>query len=60
MEPKANLVMELAEVISRKKLTQIQCAEILGISQPTVSELLRGRFRGYSVERFMHFLNALG
>ena len=52
--------MELAEVISRKKLTQIQCAEILGISQPTVSELLRGRFRGYSVERFMHFLNALG
>ena len=60
METKANLVMELAEVIRRKNFTQIQCAEIFGISQPKVSELLSGRFRGYSVERLMHFLNALG
>ena len=60
METKASLVMEIANVIKRKKLTQTQCAEMFGISQPKVSELLNGRFRGYSVERLMHFLNALG
>lgn len=60
METKANLVMEIANVIKRKKLTQTQCAVMLGISQPKLSELLNGRFRGYSVERLMHFLNALG
>lgn len=60
METKANLVSEIAEAIKRNRLTQMQCAEMLGISQPKVSELLNGRFRGYSVERLMHFLNALG
>ena len=60
METKANLVMEIAEVIKKKRITQTQCASILGISQPKISELLCGRFRGYSVERLMHFLNALG
>jgi predicted XRE-type DNA-binding protein len=60
METKANLVMKIANVIKRKKLTQTQCAVMLSISQPKVSELLNGRFRGYSVERLMHFLNALG
>jgi predicted XRE-type DNA-binding protein len=60
METKANLVMEISEEIKRKKLTQSQGAEMLGISQPKLSELLSGRFRGYSVERLMHFLNVLG
>jgi predicted XRE-type DNA-binding protein len=60
LETKANLVLEISKVIRKNRLTQAQCAEILGISQPKMSELLNGRFRGYSVERLMHFLNALG
>lgn len=38
----------------------MQTAEILGISQPKVSELLRGNLRGFSLERIARFLNALG
>lgn len=60
METKSNLVIEIAKAIKKKKLTQTQAAKILGISQPKLSELLNGRFRGYSVERLMHFLNELG
>lgn len=60
METKADLVMEIGKIIKQKKLTQIQAAEIIAISQPKLSELLRGRFRGYSVERLIHFLNELG
>lgn len=60
METKSNLVTEIAKSIKKKRLTQTQAAEILGISQPKLSELLSGRFRGYSVERLIHFLNALG
>ena len=52
--------MEISKVIKKKKLTQTQAAEIFGISQPKLSELLGGRFRGYSVERLIHFLNELG
>lgn len=60
METKSNLVIEIGKAIKKKKLTQTQAAEIIGISQPKLSELLSGRFRGYSVERLIHFLNELG
>jgi len=60
METKANLVIEISEVIKKRKLTQVQASELLNLSQPKVSELLGGQFRGYSVERLMHFLTILG
>jgi len=60
METKANLVIEITKVIKEKKITQQQAAEMFGISQPKLSELLHGRFRGYSVERLICFLNILG
>ncbi len=60
METKASLVMEITKAIKKKRLTQSQAAEIFNISQPKLSELLKGRFRGYSVERLIHFLNEIG
>jgi predicted XRE-type DNA-binding protein len=60
METKSNLVIEISKAIKKRKLTQTQAAKMFGISQPKLSELLSGRFRGYSVERLIHFLNELG
>lgn len=60
METKSNLVMEIGKAIKKKKLTQTQAATRIGISQPKLSELLKGHFRGYSVERLIYFLNELG
>ena len=37
-----------------------EAAELMGIDQPKVSAMLAGQFRGYSVERLMRFLVALG
>jgi predicted XRE-type DNA-binding protein len=56
---KAQLVSRIARILEQKNLTQVQAAERLGIDQPKVSLLLRGRFEGYSLERLMRFLNAL-
>ncbi|MFM6277092.1 MAG: helix-turn-helix domain-containing protein, partial [Dolichospermum sp.] len=33
-------------------------AELLGIDQPKVSALIRGRLTGFSLERMFKFLNA--
>jgi len=57
---KAELVRQIYEVIRKRRLTQIKAAEILGIDQPKVSALLRGKLAGFSLERLFHFLNALG
>ncbi len=57
---KSDLTAEIASLIKKKKLTQIEAAKILGVDQPRVSSLLSGRLDLFSVEMIMHFLTALG
>ena len=57
---KAELVRQISVAIKEKGLNQYQAAEVLGIDQPKVSALVRGRFSGYSIERLLKYLNALG
>ncbi|MEO8661749.1 MAG: helix-turn-helix transcriptional regulator [Bryobacteraceae bacterium] len=57
---KAGLVVRIDKTIRQRKLTQAAAAELMGIDQPKVSAMLGGQFRGYSVERLMRFLVALG
>lgn len=57
---KAQLVTKIAEIIKGKSLTQTQAAELLGLTQPKLSNLLRGRFRGFSERRLMDCLTRLG
>jgi predicted XRE-type DNA-binding protein len=57
---KAELVLQISRIIEEEGLTQVEAAELLGVDQPKVSALLRGRLRGFSVERLTRFLNALG
>jgi predicted XRE-type DNA-binding protein len=57
---KAGLVVRIERIIRQRKLTQAVAAELMGVDQPKVSAMLAGQFRGYSVERLMRFLVALG
>ncbi len=57
---KAELVHQISELILEQRLTQVEAAKILGIDQPKVSALLRGKLSGFSTERLFRFLNALG
>ncbi len=57
---KARLTAKIAEIVQRRALTQAQTAEILGLTQPKVSALLKGRFRGISEHRLLECLTRLG
>lgn len=57
---KAELTARISELIASKGLTQAAAARVLKIDQPKVSALLRGRLAGFSTERLMRFLTALG
>jgi predicted XRE-type DNA-binding protein len=57
---KAELVQRIRDLLAERKLTQGKAAKLLGLDQPKVSALTRGRVEGYSIDRLFRFLNALG
>ena len=57
---KARLASMIASIVQSRGLTQAQAAEALGTTQPIVSNLRRGRLSGFSLDRLLRFLNALG
>jgi predicted XRE-type DNA-binding protein len=57
---KAQLVTKIAEIIRERRLTQKQAAKLLRLTQPKISRLLRGQFRGISERRLLRCLTQLG
>ncbi len=57
---KADLAHRIVDIIEGRKLTQVQAAKILGVDQPKVSALMRGRLADFSIERLLRFLLLLG
>lgn len=57
---KAKLVRKISEIVRSKGLTQVETARILGLTQPKVSALLRGQFRGVSERKLIDCLTSLG
>jgi predicted XRE-type DNA-binding protein len=57
---RAKLTKQIAELIQKKGLRQNQIADILGVDQSKVSKLVRGRISGFTSDRLLRFLNALG
>lgn len=57
---KAQLAAKIAEIIKNRKMTQVQASDMLGIPQPKLSNMLRGRFRGISETKMLDCLTRLG
>jgi predicted XRE-type DNA-binding protein len=60
LQTKARLGAAICRIVEHKRLSQAEIAVTLGITQPKVSALLHYKLEGYSVERLMRFLVALG
>jgi len=56
---KAKLAANIVEILEERKLTQTQAATLLGVDQPKVSQIYRGRLDDFSIERLMRFLTTL-
>jgi len=57
---KAELARQISHIIAERNLTQSDAANILGIDQPKVSALKRGKLKGFSIDRLFQYLTALG
>jgi len=54
------LMMEIAERIKDQGLTQAQAAEVLHISQPRVSALLKGKINDFRLDSLVDMAHRLG
>jgi len=57
---KAELSRIIRRAIDERGLKQAQAAALLGVTQPDVSDLVRGRLRRFGMERLQRFLTLLG
>lgn len=59
-QAKADLARQIHQTIKNRKLTQKQAAEIMGVDQPKVSDIVRGKLSKYTLDRLIRFLRLLG
>lgn len=57
---KAQLASKIGEIIKSRRWTQQQAADVLGMTQPKLSNLVRGQFRGVSEAKMLECLAKLG
>ena len=56
---KKKLKEEIFYIVKKRKLTQNEVAEVLGVKQPCISKLLHEKFNKFSTDMLMRYLNIL-
>ena len=60
LKVRAELMLNLQKVITARGLKQAEAAELLGVTQPRVSDLMRGRIDLFSIDTLIDMLARLG
>ena len=53
-------MIALREFVPEKKLTQAQAAKLLGVAQPRVSDLMKGKINLFSASNLIKLLGKVG
>ena len=57
---RSDLMIELSEFIRRKHLMQAQAAKFFGVSQPRISDLVRGKIALFTIDMLVTMLARAG
>lgn len=57
---RGDLMMKIEKVLKARKLKQAEAAKIMGVTQPRVSDLLRGKIELFSSDALIDMLARLG
>lgn len=60
MRARSELMMNLAEVIRQQGMTQAQAAELFGVTQPRISDLVRGKVNLFSLDTLIDMAATAG
>jgi len=57
---RSKLMLEIERVVRARRLTQAAAAKVMGVSQPRVSDLMRGKIDLFSTDALIDMLARLG
>lgn len=57
---RSDLMIKLSEIIKRRKLTQAAAAKLMGVTQPRVSDLVRGKVDLFSIDTLIDMISRAG
>lgn len=57
---RSDLMISLNQLLEEQGLTQVRAAKLLGVSQPRISDLRRGRLELFSIDALVDMLARLG
>jgi predicted XRE-type DNA-binding protein len=57
---KADLMMEIERIIQQRGMTQAEAANMLGVTQPRVSDLMRGKINLFSLDTLLDMATTVG
>jgi predicted XRE-type DNA-binding protein len=60
MRLRSSLMMALKEHITREGLSQSEAAKVFGVTQPRVSDLMRGKIEMFGLDSLVNMLAAAG
>jgi len=60
LQMRSEIMADLRKFITTKKLTQAKAAELLGVSQSRVSDLIRGKWEKFSLEMLISLATKAG
>ncbi|WP_350283772.1 XRE family transcriptional regulator [Nitrosomonas sp.] len=60
MKMRSQLLIVLQEHLRNSGLTQLKAAELLGVTQPRVSDLMRGKIDLFSLESLIDMITSIG
>jgi predicted XRE-type DNA-binding protein len=60
MKLRAELAHEIIAMMQERKLTQAKAAELIGVTQPRISDLMRGRLGLFSLDALVDMADRIG
>jgi len=60
LRARSDLMIELTKIIKARRLTQAAAAKRLGVTQPRISDLMRGRIDRFSIDSVIEMLGHAG
>lgn len=60
MRARSSLMMNLAEVIRQQGITQAEAAALFGVTQPRISDLMRGKINLFSLDTLIDMAATAG